>query len=177
MTTTDTTTDTTTHPTPAGPDAPPVVTGINHVGLVTADLDRLAAFYVAVFDAEVLDVPAPPGTRAVVVQLADRAGLAVMELPTSAHVRGSSRMLDRGHLDHLAVDVPDGRSLEAVRRRLVAQGASDGAVSDYGPMLSIYFTDPDGMAAEACWVRDPSYAGFHAPEPFTGDLAALDGTR
>ena len=176
MTTTDITTDTATAPESAE-DTTPLVTGLNHVALVTADLDRRAAFSVAVFAAEVIDVPAPPGTRAVVVQLAERAGLAVMELPTSAHVRGSSRMLDRGHLDHFAVDVPDGRSLEAVRRRLVAQGASDGAVSDYGPMLSVYFADPDGMAAEACWVRDPSYAGFHAPEVFTGDLAALGRSR
>jgi catechol-2,3-dioxygenase len=83
-------------------------------------------------------------------------------------------MLDRGHIDHLAFDVPGGRALETIRRRLVEQGASDGAVSDYGPLLSVYFTDPDGMGAEACWVRDPSYQGFHAPEPFTGDLVALD---
>ena len=147
-----------------------LVTGINHVALVTSDLDRLSEFYVAAFDAAVLDVPSPPGTRTVVIQVAASAGLAVMEMPTNPHVAGSSRMLDRGHLDHLAFDVPDGPALEAVRRRLVALGATDGAVSDYGPMLSVYFTDPDGMGAEVCWVRDASYHGFHAPEPFAGEL-------
>lgn len=50
-------------------------------------------------------------------------------------------------------------------------GASDGAVMDYGPMLSVHFTDPDGMGCEVCWLRDPSLAGFHTPERYTGPLA------
>ena len=36
-----------------------------------------------------------------------------------------------------------------------------------------YFVDPDGMDSEVCWLRDPSFAGAHAPVPFTGDLADL----
>ena len=55
----------------------------------------------------------------------------------------------------------------------MALGAGDGTVSDYGPMLSVYFVDPDGMGTEACWLRDPTFTGAHAPEPFTGDLGAL----
>jgi hypothetical protein len=52
-----------------------------------------------------------------------------------------------------------------VRARLVARGASDGAVTDLGPKLSFWFTDPDGMHVEVDWVRDPSLQGFHAPVP------------
>jgi hypothetical protein len=151
----------------------PLVAGLSHAAVITADLDRLAAFYADVFDAGRLDVPAPPGTRATTIQLAPTVGLAVLELPGSAHVDGRGPMLDRGHLDHIAFDVAGPRELEAVRQRLVARGASDGVVHDYGPMLAVHFVDPDGMETEVGWTRDPSFADAHAPVPFTGSL--VDG--
>lgn len=151
--------------------APSLVSGFNHVAVVTADLDRLVGFYIDTFDAEFLEVPAPPGTRSGTVLLTESAGLVVMEMPANPHVAGSAAMLDRGHLDHLALEAPTPAVLDELRRRLVAAGASDGTISDYGPMLSVYFTDPDGMASEVCWVRDRSFAGFHAPEVFAGSLA------
>ena len=114
-----------------------------------------------------------PGTRAATIRIGAGAGLAVLEAPGNPHVRGSSTMLDRGHLDHVAFDVAGPAELEEVRRRVVALGAGDGTVSDYGPMLSVYFVDPDGMGTEACWLHDPTFTGAHAPEPFTGDLRAL----
>jgi catechol 2,3-dioxygenase-like lactoylglutathione lyase family enzyme len=157
----------------AAPATVGLVTGLNHAAIVTADLDRLAAFYVEVFDAEVIEAPAPPGTRTAVLRLAGAAGLALMEMPGNPHTAGSTAMLDRGHLDHIALDVPSPQALEVIRSRLVVRGASDGTVHDYGPMLSVYFVDPDGMACEACWVRDPSFRDAHAPEAFTGSLLDL----
>ena len=127
-------------------------------------------FYADVFGAEVLEVPAPPGTRSVVVRLTATCGLALLEVPGNAYAAGSTEMLDRGHLDHLALDVATPAALGELRERLVARGASDGTISDYGIMLSLHFVDPDGMASEACWVRDPSFAGAHAPEVFVGQL-------
>jgi catechol-2,3-dioxygenase len=81
------------------------------------------------------------------------------------HARASSTMMDRGHLDHLALDVPSREAFDEVRRRLVGRGASDGAITDLGPKLSFWFVDPDGMHIEVDWVRDPSLQGFHAPTP------------
>ena len=153
--------------------ATPLVTGLNHVAITTGDLDGLCAFYADLFDAEIVETPAPPGTRAATIRIGAGAGLAVLEAPGNPHVRGSATMLDRGHLDHVAFDVAGPTELEEVRRRVVALGAGDGTVSDYGPMLSVYFEDPDGMGTEACWLRDPTFTGAHAPEPFTGDLRAL----
>jgi hypothetical protein len=74
-------------------------------------------------------------------------------------------MLDRGHLDHLGLDVADEAAFDEVRARLRRLGATDDVVQDLGPQLSVWFTDPDGMAVEVCWNRDPSLAGFHAPVP------------
>ncbi len=168
------TTTTSPHPTPAA-DRPAgaLVTGLNHAAIITRDLDALAAFYVEVFDAELVDTPAPPGTRATTVRLSPTSGLAVLEVPGNAHADGTGAMLARGHLDHIALDVPGPRQLEEVRRRLVARGASDGVVHDYGPLLSVHFVDPDGMDSEACWLRDPSFADAHAPVPFPGSLLDL----
>ena len=149
------------------------MTGLNHAAVTTADLDRLCAFYAELLDAEIIDTPAPPGTWAATIRIGVGAGLAVLEAPGNPHVHGSTVMLDRGHLDHVAFDVPGPAELEEIRRRVLGLGAGDGTVSDYGPMLSVYFVDPDGMGTEACSVRDPTFTGAHAPEVFSGDLGAL----
>lgn len=166
-------TDTTTSPSSTPAAARPLVTGLNHVAVTTADLDRLCAFYAELLDAEIIDTPAPPGTRAATIRIGHGAGLAVLEAPGNPHVDGSATMLGRGHLDHVAFDVPGPAELDELRRRVVACGAGDGTVSDYGPMLSVHFVDPDGMGTEACWLRDPTFTGAHAPEVFTGDLLSL----
>ncbi len=150
-----------------------LVAGINHAAIVTADLDRLAAFYVEVFDAETIATPAPPGTRALTIRLSPTTGLALMEIVGNPHTSGSEAMLARGHLDHIALEAPTPAALDEVRRRLVDRGATDGVVNDYGPMLSVHFVDPDGMGSEVCWVRDPTFADTHPPVPLEGSLRDL----
>ena len=82
-------------------------------------------------------------------------------------------MMDRGHIDHLALEAPSPAALEELRQRLIACGASAGTVSDYGPILTVPFVDPDGMASEVVWVRDAGFADAHPPVPFTGSLSDL----
>jgi hypothetical protein len=150
-----------------------LVSGFNHAAIITADLERLASFYASVFDAEVLEAPAPPGTRVAFVRITATAAIDIIEARESAFVGGSTQMLHRGHIDHVAIEAPTPLALEELRRRLVDCGASDGAVTDYGPILTVPFVDPDGMASEVVWVRDASFADAHPPQPFTGSLADL----
>jgi catechol 2,3-dioxygenase-like lactoylglutathione lyase family enzyme len=150
-----------------------LASGINHAAIVTVDADRLASFYVRVFDAWTVEVPSPPGTRSMMVQFTSSCGLALMEVPDSPHASATTEMLARGHVDHFGIDAPSAAVLEQLRVRLMDEGATDGMISDYGPMLSVYFEDPDGMACEVCWIRDPAFAGPHAPEVFTGSLLDL----
>ena len=63
-------------------------------------------------------------------------------------------MFGRGRLDHLALQAASFSAFEAIRDRLVAAGASDGFVSDFGPVLSVFFRDPDGLEAEV-YVPNP----------------------
>ncbi len=88
-----------------------------------------------------------------------------VEVAGNAHGHASSAMLDRGHLDHFALNVASGEAFDELRRRVIEHGISDGVVTDLGPKLSFWFTDPDGCSVEVDWVRDPSLAGFHAPVP------------
>ena len=43
-------------------------------------------------------------------------------------------------------------------------GASDGFVTDFGPVLSIFFRDPDGREGGVCVANPDAQAGvFHPP--------------
>jgi catechol 2,3-dioxygenase-like lactoylglutathione lyase family enzyme len=143
----------------------PLLTGINHVAIVTEDLDRFVAFYTRVLEARVVFEETTPQFRHAILAVGGRSVLHPVQTPANPHGRASASMLDRGHLDHLALDVPSREAFDEVRARLVDQVASDGAVTDLGPKLSFWFVDPDGMHIEVDWVRDPSLRGFHAPQP------------
>jgi len=167
---------TTTATTPAAPTttaaATPAVTGFNHVAVLTGDLDRLVAFYCDVLGGEAADVPTQPGAnRARLVRLGPTAALVVLEVAADhPHADGHAGELQRGHLDHVGFEVATAADLEAIRDRLVARGASDGHIHDYGALVTVGFTDPDGMSTEVCWLRDPSLADLHHPVPYEGDL-------
>ncbi len=139
--------------------------GINHVAIMTEDLDRFTAFYSEVLKASLVFEETTPQFRHAIVSVGGGGVLHAVQAAGNPHARASSAMTDRGHLDHLALNVPSREAFDEVRRRLVDRGASDGAVSDLGPKLSLWFVDPDGMHIEVDWVRDPSLQGFHAPRP------------
>ena len=54
-------------------------------------------------------------------------------------------------------------AFEEIRRRLMARGAADDFVTDFGPILSMFFRDPDGLEAEVC-VANPD----GQPDVFNG---------
>ena len=41
-------------------------------------------------------------------------------------------------------------AFETIRERLIARGAADSFVTDFGPVLSVFFRDPDGLEGEVC---------------------------
>ncbi len=63
-------------------------------------------------------------------------------------------MFERGHLDHLAINVTDLEAFLELRHRLVERGASDDTITDFGMVWSVSFTDPDGLDAEVALWRD-----------------------
>jgi catechol 2,3-dioxygenase-like lactoylglutathione lyase family enzyme len=132
-----------------------LLAGFNHVATVTRDMDRLILFYGEVFDAKpVFDLLAPGlELRHVGIDLGG-AFLHAWEVPEDRTGSFPSAMFRRGRLDHLALAARDEDSLEQLRLRLLEYGACDGDVTDFGSILSVWFTDPDGMEMEVCCLKE-----------------------
>lgn len=45
----------------------------------------------------------------------------------------------------------------------MARDASDGFVTDFGPILSLFFRDPDGLEAEVCVANPDAKPGVMNP--------------
>jgi catechol 2,3-dioxygenase-like lactoylglutathione lyase family enzyme len=143
-----------------------LLSGLNHAAVITEDLDRFVAFYVDVFEATKIFEESTPDFRIAQLLVGPEVALAPVEMKASGYSRGLAAMGARGHIDHISLNSPTEEAFREARRRLVARGVSDGAIDDLGPVLSVWFTDPDGMAVELSWIRDPSLQGFHAPTPY-----------
>ncbi len=125
--------------------------GFNHVAVLTPDIDRFEAFYTEVFGATVIARPeGPPRSRMSILLVGPRSELNVFQVEGNEEGTKQVPMFGRGRLDHLALQAGSLDAFDTIRDRLVARGASDGFVTDFGPVLSLFFVDPDGLEAEVC---------------------------
>jgi catechol 2,3-dioxygenase-like lactoylglutathione lyase family enzyme len=130
-----------------------LLAGINHTALLSADLDRLTGFYTRVFGAEVsLDMTEGP-LRLVLIDVGGGATLAAFHVQGTEVPRGGLPEFGRGRHDHVALSAADEAAFRELRRRLVAEGASDGVITDVGPAQQFGFTDPDGWESEVLWMK------------------------
>lgn len=139
--------------------------GCNHIALVTQDLDRFIDFYRTVFDANVRYYLDEGGLRHALIDLGASFALHPFEFADgNPNARASDELFGRGHLDHLALNVDSPEAFEVLRARLVEVGATDGTVTDFGAVRTVWFEDPDGMGTEiAIWSDGP-------PRPFQDRL-------
>jgi catechol 2,3-dioxygenase-like lactoylglutathione lyase family enzyme len=150
-----------------------LTTGINHVAVVTGDLDRFIDFYAAVLDAElVFEETIPELGRHAMLRIGTESVLHPVEAKGSPHAQGLPAMMNRGHLDHYGITVASFEALKEIQRRLLERGATDGTITDFGPMQSVWFEDPDGMGSEVCFVRDASLRGIHGPQPYVEEVVS-----
>lgn len=131
-----------------------LLTGCNHIAVVTQDIERFVAFYTGIFDGALIADMTEGEIRHVMLDLGGVV-LHPFQFPgDQPHGIASSEMFDRGHIDHYALNVADAEVFEELRRRLVAAGATDGTVTDFGITRNVWFEDPDGMGCEiAMWGR------------------------
>lgn len=142
--------------------------GFNHVATLTNDTERLHAFYVEVFDATIIeDLPGPPegsGVRLSVIEIGPHSELNVFQVDGNTEADRQVPMFERGRLDHIAVQAASLEAFDTIRERLMARGAADDFVTDFGPVLSLFFRDPDGLECEVCVTNPDSRPGvFHPP--------------
>lgn len=134
---------------------PPRWRGINHLALVTRDMDATVRFYDGVLGAPLVATIGADAFRHYFFEFGPEQTVAFfeyrdVELATFAKPAGvpDPRAVQ---FDHLSFNVPDEAALEALRGRLVAHGCEVTEVVDHDVMRSIYFTDPNGIALEASW--------------------------
>jgi catechol 2,3-dioxygenase-like lactoylglutathione lyase family enzyme len=147
------------------PDAPDW-RGINHLALVTPDMDATVRFYAGVLGMRLSATLMAGPMRHYFFEMGPENTVAFFEvagMETFAKAAGAPG--DRAiQLDHLSFNVPDEHALEVLRKRLLAAGTEVTGVVDHGIMHSVYFTDPNGIALEASWwVTDPT----GRPDDFT----------
>ncbi len=172
--------------------------GINHLALITTDMDRTVRFYHGVLGARLVATIGTPGFRHYFFEFGPEQTVAFfeykgVELKPFAKPAGVPDP-HAVQFDHLSFNLPDEHALEALRRRLKEHGCEVTDVVDHQVMRSIYFTDPDGIALEASWwvvdatgrdsdYRDDSLFGDPDPVPAvrelveTGELASTPTTQ
>jgi catechol 2,3-dioxygenase-like lactoylglutathione lyase family enzyme len=137
--------------------------GINHVAVLTADTERLVAFYAGVFGSDSRTIMEEDGVKLTTVDVGATEELNVFEVRGNDESSRQTPMFGRGRLDHLALQAASIEAFDEIRDRLIAAGASDGFVTDFGPVLSVFFRDPDGLEAEVCVVNPDAVPGVTHP--------------
>ena len=138
--------------------------GFNHVAVLTNDTERFVQFYRDVFEAEVLGGQhlGEEGTLTF-VKIGENAEFNLFEVSGNTEASRQTPMLGRGRIDHLALHAASLESFEEIRRRLIERGASDEFVTDFGPVLSLFFRDPDGLECEVCVANPDAQPGVTNP--------------
>jgi catechol 2,3-dioxygenase-like lactoylglutathione lyase family enzyme len=160
--------------------------GVNHLALVTNDMDATTRFYHEVLGARLVATIGTPSFRHYFFEIGPQSTIAFFEyrdspLPQFAKPAGIPDPR-ASQFDHLSLNLPDERALEALQARLKEYGCEVTDVVDHGVMHSIYFTDPNGIALEASWWvadatgRDADYGDRHLfadpdPVPAVRELA------
>ena len=141
--------------------AGPFWRGINHLALVTTDMDATVRFWHGVLGARLVAHLGNESFRHYFFEFGPQQTVAFFEY---ANLRLERFQLPAGvpdrrkvQFDHLSFNLPDENALHELRNRLKAYGCEVTDVVDHGFIHSIYFNDPNGIALEASWwVSDPT---------------------
>jgi catechol 2,3-dioxygenase-like lactoylglutathione lyase family enzyme len=172
--------------------------GINHLALITNDMDATVRFYHGVLGARLVAHLGNASFRHYFFELGagntvaffEYRGLDIQSFAKPAGVPDPRAV----QFDHVSFNVPDEQALLTLRARLKAAGSEVTDVVDHGFIRSIYFTDPSGIALEASWWvtdatgRDADYGDptlFADPDPVpavrelqeTGTVRTVPATR
>lgn len=140
-----------------------LLSGINHVAVLTGDTDRLVEFYGEVFEATCTHLQDSDEFRVTAIWLGTSAELNVFEIAGNDEHARQVPMFGRGRLDHVALQAASLEAFDQIRERLLEREATDGFVTDFGHMLSLFFRDPDGLECEVCVPNPDARPGVHNP--------------
>ena len=133
--------------------------GVNHLALVTPDMDATVRFYAGVLGMRLAATLMAGPMRHYFFEIGDGNTVAFFEVADAeTFTKPAGASSDRAiQLDHISFNLPDEAALESLRARLEAWGCEVTRVVDHDVLRSIYFNDPNGIALEASWwVVDPT---------------------
>jgi catechol 2,3-dioxygenase-like lactoylglutathione lyase family enzyme len=137
--------------------------GVNHLALVTPDMDTTVRFYTGVLGMPLVMTLMAGPMRHYFFEIAPHNTLAFFEIEgveTFAKGAGSPGPYPV-QMDHLSLNLESEAALAALGDRLTAAGCEVSELVDHGVLRSIYFTDNNGIALEATsWVTDPTVQSF-----------------
>ena len=158
--------------------------GINHLALVTPDMDATVRFYAGVLGMPLVATLMAGPMRHYFFEMADGNTVAFFEIDgMETFAKAAGAPPDRPiQLDHLSFNVPDEHALELLRKRLLSADCEVTGVVDHGLLRSVYFHDPNGIALEASWwvtdatgrpvdYEDPDLFADPDPVPAVAELA------
>ena len=127
---------------------------MNHLTFITADMDRLIAYYARVFEARVTVDMEEEGARHAFIEVGPHTVLHPFQLPW-VEPPGDQPMFERGRLDHFALNAASEEAFYEIHRRVLAEGMApdDGILTDMGVLLLFSFTDPDRGRHEVVWMK------------------------
>jgi len=151
--------------------------GVNHLALVTPDMDATVRFWAGVLGCPLVATVGTPQFRHYFFEIGEGSTVAFFEYataPVAAFAKPAGVPDARAiQFDHLSLDLPDEEALVALAARLRAAECEVTELVDHGFIRSIYFTDPSGIALEASyWVNDataPARADFADPRLFADE--------
>jgi catechol 2,3-dioxygenase-like lactoylglutathione lyase family enzyme len=135
----------------------PAWQGVNHLALVTPDMDATVRFYHGVLGMPLVATLMAGPMRHYFFRIAPGNTVAFFEWKGTDTFTKPAGMPTRQPLqfDHLSFNLPDREALLALQARLRDAGVEVTEVIDHGMIKSIYFTDPSGIALEASyWEND-----------------------
>jgi catechol 2,3-dioxygenase-like lactoylglutathione lyase family enzyme len=137
----------------------PTWSGINHLALITNDMDATVRFYHGVLGARLAATVGTHEFRHYFFEFGPHCTVAFFEyadLSIEPFAKPAGVPDPRAtQFDHLALNLPDENALHDLRRRLTNAGCEATDIVEHNSVHSVYFTDNNGIALEAsCWVRD-----------------------
>ena len=128
--------------------------GVNHLALVTPDMDATVRFYHGVLGMRLVTTLKAGPMRHYFFEIAPGNTVAFFEVKGAEAFAKPAGIPDRqraAQFDHLSFNLPDEEALHGLRSRLKSHGCEVTDVVDHGIVRSIYFTDNNGIALEASW--------------------------
>jgi len=138
--------------------------GIDHVAILTKDTKRLCDWYGEMFGAVVegQDVDGE-NLKLTFLRIGPHTEFNIFEIEGNDESARQTPMFGRGRIDHIGLRASSLENFELLRDRLIACGATDGFVTDFGPLLSLFFRDPDGLEGEVCTPNPDARPGVINP--------------